>query len=65
MDRVLVHDSTFGSNASAMAAGLASLAVIEDEQLVSNAERTGDALRTALSGMAQEYEMFGEVRGRG
>ena len=65
MDRVLVHDSTFGSNASAMAAGLASLAVIEDEQLVSNAERTGDALRTALSGLAQEYEMFGGVRGRG
>ena len=48
-----------------MAAGLASLAVIEDEQLVSNAERTGDALRTALSGLAQEYEMFGGVRGRG
>ena len=48
MDRVLVHDSTFGSNAAAMAAGLASLAVIEDEQLVSNAERTGTALLTRL-----------------
>jgi ornithine--oxo-acid transaminase len=65
MDRVLVHDSTFGSNAAAMAAGLASLAVIEDEQLVSNAERTGDALRTALTDMVEKYELLGEVRGRG
>jgi ornithine--oxo-acid transaminase len=65
MDRVLVHDSTFGSNAAAMAAGLASLAVIEDEQLVSNAERTGTALLTALQDMVAEYEMLAEVRGRG
>ncbi len=65
MDRVLVHDSTFGSNAAAMAAGLASLAVIEDEQLVSNAERTGNVLIAALRDMAAEYEMLAEVRGRG
>jgi ornithine--oxo-acid transaminase len=65
MDRVLVHDSTFGSNASAMAAGLASLAVIEDEQLVTNAERTGEALQTALSELVGQYEMFTGVRGRG
>jgi ornithine--oxo-acid transaminase len=65
MDRVLVHDSTFGSNAAAMAAGLASLAVIEDEQLVSNAERTGTALLAALTDMVEEYEMLAEVRGRG
>ncbi|HZC39834.1 MAG TPA: aspartate aminotransferase family protein [Streptosporangiaceae bacterium] len=65
MDRVVAHDSTFGSNAAAMAAGLASLAVIEDEQLVSNAERTGAALREALTGLASEYELLAEVRGRG
>jgi len=65
MDRVLVHDSTFGSNAFAMAAGLASLAVIEDEQLVKNAERTGEAIRTALTGLVGKYEMLAGVRGRG
>ncbi len=65
MDRVLVHDSTFGSNAPAMAAGLASLAVIEDEQLVSNAERTGEVLRAALADLAGRYEMLAGVRGRG
>jgi len=65
MDRVLVHDSTFGSNAAAMAAGLATLAVIEDEQLVANAERTGDALMRAIQDAAGRYEMLAEVRGRG
>jgi len=65
MDRVLVHDSTFGSNAAAMAAGLATLAVIEDEQLVANAERTGDALKRAIQDAAGRYEMLAEVRGRG
>ena len=65
MDRVLVHDSTFGANAAAMTAGLASLAVIEDEQLVSNAARTGDALRAALADMVSEYDMLADVRGRG
>ncbi|HET7015236.1 MAG TPA: aspartate aminotransferase family protein [Streptosporangiaceae bacterium] len=65
MDRVLVHDSTFGSNASAMAAGLASLAVIEDEQLVKNAERTGEAIRAGLGELVGKYEMLAGVRGRG
>jgi ornithine--oxo-acid transaminase len=65
MDRVLVHDSTFGSNALAMAAGLASLAVVEDEQLVTNAEQTGKLLRDVLQGMVEEYELLLEVRGQG
>jgi len=65
MDRVLVHDSTFGSNAAAMAAGLASLAVIEDEQLVSNAEQTGRLLQDGLRQVAGRYEMLAGVRGRG
>jgi ornithine--oxo-acid transaminase len=65
MDRVLVHDSTFGSNALAMTAGLASLDVMESEELVSSADRTGEALRQGLAEMAAKYEMLAEVRGRG
>ena len=65
MDRMFVHDSTFGHNAAAMTAGLASLAVIDDEQLVENAERSGQALMAALAEMTGTYEMLGEVRGRG
>jgi acetylornithine/succinyldiaminopimelate/putrescine aminotransferase len=65
MDRVLVHDSTFGSNAAAMVAGLATLQVVEDEQLVTNAEQTGKLLQDALQDMVEEYELLAEVRGRG
>jgi acetylornithine/succinyldiaminopimelate/putrescine aminotransferase len=65
MDRVLVHDSTFGSNAMAMAAGLATLQVIEDEQLIENAEKVGGQLLAGLNARLDQYEMLSEVRGRG
>ena len=48
-----------------MAAGLATLAVIEDEQLVTNAERVGAAMMQELTELAGQYEMLAEVRGRG
>ncbi|TFE36134.1 aspartate aminotransferase family protein [Streptomyces sp. ICN441] len=65
MDRVLVHSASFGSNAQAMAAGLAVLSVIEAEQVVANARATGDLLRTRLAALVDRYELLHEVRGRG
>jgi acetylornithine/succinyldiaminopimelate/putrescine aminotransferase len=65
MDRVLVHSASFGSNAQAMAAGLATLSVMEDEQVVANARVTGDLLRTRLAALVDRYELLYEVRGRG
>jgi ornithine--oxo-acid transaminase len=65
MDRVKVHSSTFGENNMAMAAGLASLSVIEDEDLVGNAARMGNLLRDRLRALMSEYEMLVDVRGRG
>jgi ornithine--oxo-acid transaminase len=65
MDRVLVHDSTFGSNAQAMAAGLATLHVIDRDQLVARARLTGDQLRGRLAELIDRYEMLHDVRGRG
>ncbi|GFH38123.1 aspartate aminotransferase family protein [Streptomyces pacificus] len=65
MDRVLVHSASFGSNAQAMAAGLAVLSVIEDEQIVANARATGDLLRARLAALVDRYELLHEVRGRG
>ncbi|WP_078901136.1 aspartate aminotransferase family protein [Actinacidiphila yeochonensis] len=65
MDRVLVHSASFGSNAQAMAAGLATLAVLEDEQLVANSRRMGDLLRTRLAALVDRYEFLKDVRGRG
>ncbi len=65
MDRVLVHDSTFGSNAQAMAAGLATLHVFEAEDVVGNARRVGDALRSRLAELQGRYDFIADVRGRG
>lgn len=65
MDRVQVHSASFGSNAPAMAAGLATLAVLENENLTARARRTGEVLRGRLAALAGDYEMLHEVRGRG
>jgi ornithine--oxo-acid transaminase len=65
MDRAVVHGSTFAKNDLAMAAGLATLDVIESEGLVSRAERLGDRLRQGLSDLVGRYEFLREVRGKG
>ena len=65
LDRVFVHASTFAGNASAMAAGLATLAVMDDEDLVANAQRRGRQLQDGLSALAERYEFISDVRGRG
>ncbi|WP_434600638.1 aspartate aminotransferase family protein [Streptomyces sp. A5-4] len=65
MDRVLVHSASFGSNAQAMAAGLAVLSVMEDEETVANARRVGDLLRERLAALVDRYELLHDVRGRG
>ncbi|MGW0288793.1 aspartate aminotransferase family protein [Streptomyces tuirus] len=65
MDRVLVHSASFGSNAQAMAAGLAVLSVMENEQIIANVRATGERLRSRLAALTDRYEMLAEVRGRG
>ncbi len=65
MDRVMVHSTTFKGGVLAMAAGLAALAVLDDEGLTENAARTGAALRTELTNMAERYDVLADVRGRG
>ena len=65
MDRAVVHGSTFGKNDLAMAAGLATLDVLESEKLIENAEAQGARLMRSLSAMADRYELLKEVRGKG
>jgi ornithine--oxo-acid transaminase len=65
MERAVVHSLTFAGNDLAMAAGLATLEVIESEGLVDNAERKGARLLSALQRMASEFEMIRQVRGKG
>ncbi len=65
MLRAPVHSSTFGQGNLAMAAGLATLDVIEEERLVENAARMGDALLRDLAALVPRYEFMKEVRGKG
>lgn len=65
MDRVLVHDSTFGSNAQAMAVGLATLHVLEHDGVIDNARTMGAQLQQRLTEFTGRYELLHEVRGRG
>ncbi len=65
MDKVLVHDSTYGHNSLAMAAGLATLSVIDDEGLVTRAAETGAELTGLLRSAAARYPLIRDVRGRG
>ena len=65
MDRAVVHGSTFSKNNMAMAAGLAALKVIDEENLVDNAARQGERLRAGLEVLIDKYELFQAVRGKG
>jgi ornithine--oxo-acid transaminase len=65
MDRAVVHGSTFAKNDLAMAAGIATLEVLESEKLVEAAAKRGAELRLALTRMVPGYELLKEVRGKG
>lgn len=65
LDRVYVHASTFMGNALAMTAGLATLAVIDDEGMVENAARRGQELTDGLRTIASRYDLIHDIRGRG
>jgi ornithine--oxo-acid transaminase len=65
MDRAVVHSSTFSKNQLAMVAGLATLQVLDDEDLVARADSSGARLTDALRPLVEKYELLHEVRGMG
>ena len=65
MDRAVVHGSTFGKNNMAMAAGLATLHVIENEKLVENSLAVGTDIINSLNALSGKYEFLKEARGKG
>ena len=56
---------TYGANAVACAAALATLDVILEEKLVDNAAQRGEELRAALQGVADQHPAITDVRGLG
>ena len=65
MKRAIVHASTFGENSLAMRAGLATLDVLEREQLGDRATSIGGELRRRLTDELSGYEIVKAVRGMG
>ena len=59
------HAGTFRGNQLAMAAGLATLQVIRDQNLPAHAERMGQRLAERLRAIAADTGIIGDVRGRG
>ncbi|MEO6350167.1 MAG: aminotransferase class III-fold pyridoxal phosphate-dependent enzyme [Candidatus Limnocylindrales bacterium] len=59
------HGGTYGGNAVACAAALATLDVIEDEGLVTNTERMGNRLLAGVREAVAGHELVVDVRGRG
>jgi len=65
MDRAVVHGSTFAKNDLAMAAGIATLDVLDSEKLIENAARMGERLLRGFEAMRERYELVREIRGKG
>jgi len=65
MDRAVVHGSTFSKNNMAMAAGLATLQVMEDEKLVENSAKVGEDIINSINATKDKYEFLQEARGKG
>jgi ornithine--oxo-acid transaminase len=65
MDRAVVHGSTFSKNDLAMAAGLATLTVIETEKLIENAAQKGARLLASFGAMIGRHELVKAVHGKG
>jgi acetylornithine/succinyldiaminopimelate/putrescine aminotransferase len=65
LERCQVHSTTFGQNELAMAAGLATLHVLDEEQLIERAATLGEMLLKRLAALRDRYEMIADVRGKG
>ena len=65
MDRAVVHGSTFAKTDIAMAAGLATLQVLDDENLIVNAAAIGAQIQADLAAFQGRYEFVKAVRGKG
>ena len=59
------HATTFGGTPLACAAALAVIDIIEEENLLENARRMGERLRSGLSPLVEAYPWIDAVRGRG
>ena len=65
LDRCQVHSTTFGQNELAMAAGLVTLQVMDEERLIERAATMGEQRLKGLAALQGRHEMIADVRGKG
>jgi len=65
LERSYVHQSTYGRNRLSMAAGLATMRIIERDGLVERSARIGALLRDGLLELQERHEMIEHVRASG
>lgn len=59
------HGGTYGGNAVACAASVATIQAMRDEGMIANAQKMGDVLMTGLRKLQEEHPEIGDIRGRG
>jgi 4-aminobutyrate aminotransferase len=59
------HGGTYGGNAVACAAGVATIHAMREENMLENASERGVQLMTGLRKLQEEYSQIGDVRGKG
>ncbi len=65
MDRCWVHSSSFGRNNLGMAVGLATLHILEEENLIERSAAQGQKLMGAINALKAKHEVLMEARGKG
>jgi ornithine--oxo-acid transaminase len=65
MEHAVSHGSTFAPNELAMAAGLATLHELDEQQLVSRSAVLGERLLELTRPLVEKYDVVREVRGLG
>ncbi len=65
LKRAQVHSTTFGQNDMGMAAGLATLSVLDEEKIVERSATVGAKLLAELVALKDKHEMIADVRGKG
>ena len=65
MEHAVSHGSTFAPNELAMAAGLATLHELDEQELVARSARLGDRLLELTRPLVEEFDVVREVRGLG
>ncbi len=59
------HGGTYGGNAVACAAAVATIQAMREENMLENAQQRGIQLQTGLRKLQEEYPQIGDVRGLG